>query len=170
MTQLNLYTGDKLSSTIFCCLSVFEWGIGNTPPNLHFFQYIQAYKPFADPVPPITITIHHLVRHSSANWIISLFTSHLMSHAQYTWSSFLEVCPIFATHIIQKYLRSGIFKGHSILLNLTTLSPFVPYHWHFTSPKYFHPFFPLSWTKYIPHLLFFFPVSHSILPFLANNT
>ena len=35
---------------------VCEWvsmsGIGNIRPNLHFFQYIQAYKPFADPVPP----------------------------------------------------------------------------------------------------------------------
>ena len=29
-------------------------GIGNTRPSLHFFQYIQAYKPFADPVPPNT--------------------------------------------------------------------------------------------------------------------
>ena len=29
-------------------------GIGNTQPSLHFFQYIQAYKPFADPVPPNT--------------------------------------------------------------------------------------------------------------------
>ena len=33
------------------------------------------------------IIIHHLVRLSSANWIISFFTTHLMSHAQYTWSS-----------------------------------------------------------------------------------
>ena len=35
---------------------VCEWvsvsGIGVTRPNLHFFQYIQAYKPFADHVPP----------------------------------------------------------------------------------------------------------------------
>ena len=31
---------------------VCQWGIGVTRPNLHFFQYIQAYKPFADPVPP----------------------------------------------------------------------------------------------------------------------
>ena len=29
-------------------------GIGVTRPNLHFFQYIQVYKPFADPVPPNT--------------------------------------------------------------------------------------------------------------------
>ena len=29
-------------------------GIGDTWLNLHFFQYIQAYKPFADPVPPYT--------------------------------------------------------------------------------------------------------------------
>ena len=51
VTQLMLYTGDKLSSTIFC-LWVSVSGIGNTRPNLHFFQYIQAYKPFADHVPP----------------------------------------------------------------------------------------------------------------------
>ena len=35
-------------------MSVSVSGIGNTQPNLHFFQYIQAYKPFADPVPPNT--------------------------------------------------------------------------------------------------------------------
>ena len=52
-----------------------------------------------------------------------------MSHAQYTWSCFLEVCPFFVTHITQKFCRSGIFKDHSIVLNLTTWSPFVPYHW-----------------------------------------
>ena len=87
-------------------------GIGNTRPNLHFFQYIQAYKPFADPVPPNTnqyqliLTKYQPVssytdpvpssttynsssqRHSSANWIISLFMTHLRSHAQYTWSSY----------------------------------------------------------------------------------
>ena len=33
-------------------MSVCLWGIGVTWPNLHFFQYIQAYKPFADHVPP----------------------------------------------------------------------------------------------------------------------
>ena len=54
VTQLMLYIGDKLSSSIFCCLSVSVSGIGNTWPNLHFFQYIQAYKPFADHVPPNT--------------------------------------------------------------------------------------------------------------------
>ena len=52
VTQLKLYTGYKLSSPIFCCLWVIVSGIGNTRPNLHFFQYIQAYKPFADHVPP----------------------------------------------------------------------------------------------------------------------
>ena len=29
-------------------------GISVIRPNLHFFQYIQAYKPFADPVPSNT--------------------------------------------------------------------------------------------------------------------
>ena len=50
VTQLKLYTLYKLSSSIFYCLSVSQWGIGVTRPNLHFFQYIQAYKPFADPI------------------------------------------------------------------------------------------------------------------------
>ena len=50
VTQLKLYTLYKLSSPIFCCLS----GIGVTQPKLHFFQYIEAYKPFADHVPPNT--------------------------------------------------------------------------------------------------------------------
>ena len=93
VTQLMLYTGDKLSSPIFP-LWVSVSGIGVTRPNLHFFQYIQAYKPFANPVPPNTSTstnsywpstsqyrhiltqyhqvpliIHHLVRLTSDNWI-----------------------------------------------------------------------------------------------------
>ena len=37
----------------------------------------------------VPLLIHHLNRHSSANWINSLFTTHLMSHAQYTWSSLM---------------------------------------------------------------------------------
>ena len=36
--------------SVVCLMS----GIGDTQPNLQFFQYIQAYKPFADPVPPNT--------------------------------------------------------------------------------------------------------------------
>ena len=41
----------------------------------------------------VPLLIHHLVRHSSANYIIFLFTTHLMSHAQFTWSSFLHSSP-----------------------------------------------------------------------------
>ena len=54
VTQLMLYTGDKLSSTIFCCLSVCQGSV--TPDQISTFSniYIQAYKPFADPVPPDT--------------------------------------------------------------------------------------------------------------------
>ena len=36
----------------------------------------------------VPLIIHHLVSHSSAIWIISLFTTPLKSHAQYTWSSY----------------------------------------------------------------------------------
>ena len=47
--NLILYTSCVVLYSVVC-LS----GIGNTQPNLHFFQYIQGYKPFADPVPPNT--------------------------------------------------------------------------------------------------------------------
>ena len=92
------------------CQSVSLSGIGVTQPNLYLFQYIKAFKPLLTlyHLKPISsnlywpstsqyrhiliqyhqvpLLIHHLDRHSSANWIISLFTTHLMSHAQYTWS------------------------------------------------------------------------------------
>ena len=45
VTQLKLYTLDKLSSTIFCCLCVCEWGIGNTRPNLHFSNVYRHKSP-----------------------------------------------------------------------------------------------------------------------------
>ena len=51
VTQLTLYTGDKLISPIFCCLSVRH---RCQPTKSPIFQYIQAYKPFADHVPPNT--------------------------------------------------------------------------------------------------------------------
>ena len=90
-------------------------GIGNTRPNLHFFQYIQAYKPFADHVPRNTkqyqliLTKYQPVSSytdpvpSSTTYNSSSCkgtvqpTAHLMSHAQYTWSSltcFHNMCPM----------------------------------------------------------------------------
>ena len=40
---------NRLSSSIFCCLSVSLLGTRNTQLNLHLFKYIQAYKPYFDP-------------------------------------------------------------------------------------------------------------------------
>ena len=83
VTQLKLYTGYKLSSSIFCCLWVSMSGIGNTRPNLHFFQYIQAYKPYADPVPCNTkqcqflLTQYHQVPDSIALYWPSTCWYHL---------------------------------------------------------------------------------------------
>ena len=53
----------RLSSSIFPCLSFVRLSprYGNIRPNLHFFQYIQAYKPFADPVPPNTKQYQHIL-------------------------------------------------------------------------------------------------------------
>ena len=56
--------GPKIAWLSLCFIQETSWvalysvvclsGIGDTWPNLHFFQYIQAYEPFADPVPPNT--------------------------------------------------------------------------------------------------------------------
>ena len=46
VTQLKLYTLDKLSSTLFCCLCVCVWGIGVTRQNLHFFNIYRHKSPF----------------------------------------------------------------------------------------------------------------------------
>ena len=78
-----LYTGDKLSSTIFC-LWVSVSGIGNTRPNLHFFQYIQAYKPFADPVLPNT---KHYQLMLTKYQPVSSYTDPVPSSTTYNWSS-----------------------------------------------------------------------------------
>ena len=109
------------------CQSVSLSGIGVTQPNLYLFQYIKAFKPLLTlyHLKPISsnlywpstsqyrhiliqyhqvpLLIHHLDRHSSANWIISLFTTHLMSHAQYTWSSWHMIAPLW------KQWRSSFF-------------------------------------------------------------
>ena len=58
VTQLKLYTGDKLSSSIFCCLWVSVWGIGNTQPNLHFSNIYRHTSPL--------LTLYHL-KPSSTN-------------------------------------------------------------------------------------------------------
>ena len=110
MTQLKLYTLDKLSSTTFCCLCVCvsEWGIGVTRPNLQFFS-----------------TYRH--------------KSHLLSHAQNTWSSFCFVfqgkkyilansyafCMSRFMMIFDKYqfglhtITIGMFDQHSLFISLT---------------------------------------------------
>ena len=52
VTQLMLYTGDKLSSPIFCCLWVSEsvCQASITPDQISTFSNIQAYKHFTDQI------------------------------------------------------------------------------------------------------------------------
>ena len=92
-----LYTGDKLSSTIFWCLSVCEASV--SPDQISTFSNIYRHTS------PL-LTMYHLIS-SSTNlyWPstsqyrhiltqyhqIPLIIHHLMSHAQYTWSS-LDLC------------------------------------------------------------------------------
>ena len=53
-----------------------------------YWPSISQYRHILTQYHQVPLIIHHLLRHSSVNWIISLFTTHLMSHAQYTWSSY----------------------------------------------------------------------------------
>ena len=110
VTQLKLYTLDKLSSSIFCCLLVCQASVTpdqistfsniyrHTSPLLTMYHLIpistnlywpstSQYRHIQTQYHQVQIMIHHPVRPSSANWKISLFETHLMSHAQYTWSS-----------------------------------------------------------------------------------
>ena len=114
-----LYTGDKLSSSIFWCLalvtpdqiSTFSNVYRHTSPLLTMYHLIASstylywpstsqYRHILTQYHQVPLIIHHLVRHSSVNWIISLFTTHLMSHAQYTWSSFFLCFPYSAALIL----------------------------------------------------------------------
>ena len=94
VTQFKLYTLYKLSSPIFCCLSVCEASV--TPDQISTFSNIYRHTS------PL-LTMYHLIS-SSTNlyWPstsqyrhiltqyhqVPLIIHHLMSHAQYTWSSF----------------------------------------------------------------------------------
>ena len=114
MTKLKLYTLDKLSSTIFCCPWVryrchptksplFSNTYRHTSPLLTLYHLIPSstnlywpstsqYRHILTQYHQVPLIIHHLVRHSSANWIISLFSTHFMSHARCTWFSYNILC------------------------------------------------------------------------------
>ena len=84
VTQLKPYTLYKLSCSIFCCHWVSLSGIGNTRPNLRCFQYIQACKPFADPVPPKTKQFQLILTKYQP---VSSYTDPVPSSTTYNWSS-----------------------------------------------------------------------------------
>ena len=110
VTQLKPHTLYKLSSSKFCGLWVCEGSVTpdqistfskiyrHTSPLLTLYHLIPSSTNFYWPSTSwychiLTqyhqepLIIQHLIRRSSANWIISLFTTHLMSRLQYTWSS-----------------------------------------------------------------------------------
>ena len=95
-----LYTGEKLSSPIFCCLSVCQASV--SPDQISTFSNIYRHTS------PL-LTMYHLIS-SSTNlyWPstsqyrhiltqyhqVPLIIHHLMSQAQYTWSSFTFSLPL----------------------------------------------------------------------------
>ena len=129
VTQLELDSGEKLSSSIFYCLSVsqsvseasvspdqistFSNVYRHTSPMLTLYHVIpssasfywprttkyQTVSPYTDPVPAGTTYNSSFLRHT---WIISPFMIHLMSHAQYTWSS-LIYCLVQCFQKVQKF-------------------------------------------------------------------
>ena len=59
-------------------------GIGNTRPNLHSVQYIQAYKPFSHPLPP-NIKQYQLIL--TKYQPVSSYTDPVLSSTTYNLSS-----------------------------------------------------------------------------------
>ena len=119
-----LYTGEKLSSTIFWCLSVCEASV--SPDQISTFSNIYRHTS------PL-LTMYHLIS-SSTNlyWPstsqyrhiltqyhqVPLIIHHLMSHAQYTWSSFhlLSFIILFVSFLFYIFLycifNTSIFFFH----------------------------------------------------------
>ena len=83
----------------------------------------------------VPLIIHHLVRHSSVNWIISLFTTHLMSHAQYTCSSFLVICHWGALFLSGRGWMDDM-KPHSRVLQCSWIPEFHHVHLHRHHPHH----------------------------------
>ena len=104
VTQLKLDTGEKLSSPIFCCLSVCEASVSpdqvstfsniyrHTSPLLTLYHLISnstnlywsstsQYRHILTQYHQVPLIINHPERHSSVNLKNSHFTTHLMSHA-----------------------------------------------------------------------------------------
>ena len=131
MTQLKLYTFDKLSSPIFCCLSVSEASVTpdqistfsniyrHTSPLLTLYHLISnstnlywsstsQYRHILTQYHQVPLIINHLVRHSSVNLKISHFTTHLMSHAHHTWSSLIIISKQFWSNNLYPAYRSNL--------------------------------------------------------------
>ena len=99
-------------------LSVCVSGIYNTRPNFHSFHYIQAYKPFAGHVPPnskqyqLILTKYQPVSsYTDPVPSSTTFNYHLMSHAQYTWSSSNSVVCVF---LFEVKLQEKSFPTHEL--------------------------------------------------------
>ena len=133
------------------------WGIGNTRPNLHFFQYT-AYKPFAEPVPPNTkqyqliqtkyqpvssctdpvpssITYNSSSRKAQFSQLNNFSTTNLMSHAQYTWSSFKvnlfsQISSMWAIFLFRLCIPSGANASALLAENYNLFANQVRSHHH----------------------------------------
>ena len=130
-----LYTGDKVSSSIFCCLWVCQASVTpdqistfsniywHTSPLLTLYHLIPSstnlywpstsqYRHILTQYHQVPLIIRHLVRHSLANWLISLLTTHFMSHAQYTWFSFdcIQVISMVYVATIDFYPATVLFN------------------------------------------------------------
>ena len=74
-------------------------GIGNIRPNLHFFQYIQAYKPFANPVPPNTKQYKLiLTKYQPVSSFLVILGQALPVHLVPCWWVGLWLCTLIPTY------------------------------------------------------------------------
>ena len=92
-----------------------NWALVN---NLHFFQYIQAYKPFADPVPPNTKQYQLILTKYQP---VSSYTDPVLSSTTYDLSSRKEHFSQqnnfpFTTHLMWKgSSKNPLKKGQKSL-------------------------------------------------------
>ena len=85
-TFFNIYRHTSPLLTLYLLIS--------SSTNLYWSSTSQ-YRHILTQYHQVPLIINHPERHSSVNLKNSHFTTHLMSHAQYTWSSFLKLAFTF---------------------------------------------------------------------------
>ena len=117
---------NRLSSSIFCCLSVSLLGTRNTQLNLHLFKYIQAYKPYFDPEEYLQVPT--VITFWSIHWIFlwpiwwvtpSILRLVFWHSSNYTTITFSQWMSILRMIVSKEKSRRFIYCGKVFLGTVT---------------------------------------------------